>query len=582
MQVESIREVPPEAAYELIAHLRSHPRDAEREPAELAHELGLDPLFVERVLQAVDPPEAEAPDEIRLRISLRPLYDVVRVGLAHFDRITRRPLWFLLATILAGALLSVGLQQFTASARLSEFSRGFQLSLGSTALVLVTIFVLHMGLFFRHAKVRFALYGGFGLWLVLMPISVVGLWQTSETCRDQWLLVGLATFGVSLLCVFYAAIGAFCAVVGGWVQLRRLERYEERMSRQDLLARYFELQSRFRRATAAGVHSEAWEEWPMVAAFRRLPRRWSALLGLLLGLVTVLITGPLAVRAAGPGPNVPRLLTDATVTVLIFLVHLAIGFLCGSRKTALAASAAASVAAAIPALIPIVGFGPMYYIDPAHVVDLFTGTLFLLFVAWIAAVGSEVHARTLHQANLEQNDQASLTAEMLRIQWRLSDGAMNVCVLFVDVARSREMKFKVDPLAVQEWVGITCEGLGGRVHGTSGDGAVVAFRTCEDAFAASRRLQTELGDFNRRWNRLGKPFRLRIGLHVGHVAGDLNDVQFTDVIDVAAHLQTVAPVSGIAVSEKVAKALPDEDFVPLAREVDGHKVFLALNPVEDE
>jgi class 3 adenylate cyclase len=589
MQTETVQEVPPDSAYALIGHLRQYPRDTERDPADLARQFDLDPLFVERVLEAVDPPEAEPADEIRLRISLRPLLAAGRSALARFDRLTRRPLRFLLATFALGGALVLGLQVVSEGARLSEFSSGFRLTLVSTALVLVALAALHMTLYFRQAKVRYALYGGFALWVLLTPVSVLGVWHLSSLDERRHALVWITAIGVSILCLLYTGTGALCAVVGGWVQLRRIERREERMSRQDLLARYFELQARFRRATAAGVYDEPWEEWPVVARFRRLPRRWSALAGLSLGLVSVMITGPLALRPVGDVPNVPRLLMDAMVDVLTFLTHIAIGFLCARPKVALAASAAASVAAALATLLPVGVFGPWYYANPSHIVDVLAGGACFLFVAWVSALGAEVHARSIHQSNLAQNDQATLAAEMLRIQWRLSDGAMNVCVVVVDVARSRDMKANADPLDVeysfreyQDWVCEICEDRGGRVHSTAGDGAVVAFPTCEEAFAAARRLQTALPEFNRTVNRLPKPFRLRIGLHVGHVEGDLDEVQFTEVIDVAAHLQTAAPVSGIAVSAKVAAALKEANFVPLAREVDGHKVYLALSPVEEE
>lgn len=589
MQTESVQEVPAEAAFALIAHLRQHPRDAERPPSDLAEELGLDPAFVERVLDAVEPPDPDAAEEMRLRISLRPLYDAARKALHHFDRLTVRPLRFLFATIVFGALVTLGFQIFSQSAGLTEFSREFRLSLGWMTGVLVSLVALHMGLYFRQAKVRYAFYGAGAIWVLLVPISALGVFQETTHIQRQWLEIGLTAFGITLLCLLYAGGGALCAMIGGWFHLRRIERFEERMSRQDLLARYFELQTRFRRATSAGVYGEAWEEWPMVRAFRRLPRRWSAGLGILLGLVTVLITGPLAVRTVGMSGVVARNLTDSMVNVLTFLAHLGIGFLCAKPRTAVGASLAASVAGALPFLLPIGIFGPSHFFSVANVIEPLTWGLILMGVAWVAGHGGEVRARSMHQANLAQNDQATLAAEMLRIQWRLSDGATNVCVLFVDVARSRDMKAKADPLTVefsfreyQEWVKMTCESRDGRVTSTSGDGAVVAFPTPEAAFSAARRLQTDVAEFNRRWNRLSKPFRLRVGLHLGHVTGDLDEVQFTDVIDVAAHMQEAAPVSGIAVSARVAKALPGEEFVPLAREVDGHKVFLALNPVEDE
>lgn len=589
MQTESVREVPPEAAFALIAHLRQFPRDAERPPSELAEELGLDVAFVERVLDAVDVPDFDESEEARFRISLRPLYDGFLRAVQRFDRITVRPLRFLFATIFFGAAVVLALQSLTQSAGLTEFSREFRLTLGWTMAVLVGLVALHMALYFRQAKVRFALYGAAALWVLLVPISAVGVFQETAPAQRPWLEIGLTAFGITLLCLVYAGGGAMFAMLGGWFQLRRLERFEERMSRQELLSRYFELQTRFRRATSSGVYGEAWEEWPAIRAFRRLPRRWSAGLGFLLGLIIVLITGPLAGRTAGMSGVVVRNLTDSMVTVIAFLIHLAIGFLCAKPSKAVGASVAASVCGSLAFLLPIGLYGPTYYFNGTNLISPLTTGLFLAAVAWVAGHGGESRSRAMHETNLAHNDQATLAAEMLRIQWRLSDGATNICVLFVDVARSRDMKATADPLTVefsfreyQEWVRMTCEARDGRVTSTSGDGAVVAFRTPESAFSAARRLHSDLAEFNRRWNRLSKPFRLRIGLHLGHVSGDLDEVQFTDVIDVAAHMQEAAPVSGIAVSAKVAKALPGEDFVPLAREVDGHKVFLALNPLEDE
>jgi class 3 adenylate cyclase len=120
------------------------------------------------------------------------------------------------------------------------------------------------------------------------------------------------------------------------------------------------------------------------------------------------------------------------------------------------------------------------------------------------------------------------------------------------------------------------------VHSTAGDGAVVAFPSCTEGFAAAKRIQTDIEDFNRETNRLGSPFRLRVGLHVGRVAGELEKVQFTEVIDIAAHVQTVAPVGGIAMTELVAEQLGGEPAVQLKDPVDGHTVMLVLNPTVDQ
>jgi class 3 adenylate cyclase len=218
----------------------------------------------------------------------------------------------------------------------------------------------------------------------------------------------------------------------------------------------------------------------------------------------------------------------------------------------------------------------------------YVGGWLLVAVAWAAQIGARMQASAERNESLRRNDQATIVAEMLRIQWRLSDHRTIVCVLVVDAAKSSEMKANADPLAVeysfreyQDWIEAICEPNGGRVHNTAGDGAVVAFRDCRRAFDSARKLQTDLPRFNQEVNRLSTPFRLRVGLHVGQVAGELDEVEFTEVIDIAAHVQAVAPISGIAATDDVVTALEGEEFVPLAKTVDGHGVSLALNPIED-
>ncbi|HTQ08595.1 MAG TPA: adenylate/guanylate cyclase domain-containing protein, partial [Fimbriimonadaceae bacterium] len=188
--------------------------------------------------------------------------------------------------------------------------------------------------------------------------------------------------------------------------------------------------------------------------------------------------------------------------------------------------------------------------------------------------------KAARETNLQRNDQATLLAEMVRIQWKLSNEAASVCVMVVDAAKSSEMKAAADPLTVeysfreyQEWIENVSAEHGGRVHSTAGDGAVVAFTDCEQALVAARDLQRDVSRFNRTVNRLSMPFRLRIGLHTGEVAGDINKIQFTEVIDIAAHIEKACPIGGIAVTDAVAEKLAADYFRDLEAEIDGHRVF---------
>lgn len=147
------------------------------------------------------------------------------------------------------------------------------------------------------------------------------------------------------------------------------------------------------------------------------------------------------------------------------------------------------------------------------------------------------------------------------------------------------MKADADPLeaewtfrAYQKFIEDLSARFGGRVHSTAGDGAVVYFDDCTRAFCAARTIQTEVGDFNLNVSRLKAPFRLRIGLHCGTVAGELEKVEFTEVIDIAAHVESHSQVGGILVTDPVATHLEGEALAELKETIDGYKVYMALNP----
>jgi len=176
-------------------------------------------------------------------------------------------------------------------------------------------------------------------------------------------------------------------------------------------------------------------------------------------------------------------------------------------------------------------------------------------------------------------ERASLIAEVVRIQRRLEARPAHVCVMVVDVAGSTNMKDTANPLlaeysfrAYQRWIEETCIPFGARIHSTAGDGAVLAFDSCKRGVAAARRLRDTLAEFNSTSNQLPVPFRVRIGIHVDTVAGDLRDVQFSKVIDIAAHTEGLSPINGVALTEPVAKRLQGESLQAYG-EVDGYKVF---------
>jgi class 3 adenylate cyclase len=581
-------EAAPQAATALIAHLRERPEDASRNPSDLAAEFGLSPGFVRNVLASAGPAVKREHHHFHLDLDLSIARRAGRKVVAVFDKATAEPMpfvaWTTLACVIFVSLVSLAANTVTWRLFARSEVNTFGAILGLSAMF--ATFLLHMICYFRKAMVRYALQGGLFVWVVLAVVFLVNYWheQSAHDPRSVFLAQLVLIFVTMIVGSVYAALGSLVTILGGWTRLKIEERQEEQLSRQDLLERYFELQSRLENSADSMVDDPSWSHWRTARFFHRRPIFCSVLIGLSVSLPIALLTALSASRPTGIESAEAFLfeILQATFVLLLVPAYIFIGFFSRGVPEALFNALAGRMAALATVIIPLALEAPPRF------GFFLINTVSALLLAWIAQVGSKMQSSAHRSESLRRNDQATVVAEMLRIQWRLSDHRSLICVLSVDAARSSEMKAHADPLAVeysfreyQDWIDSICKQFGGRVHSTAGDGAVVAFRDCREAFNAARRMQTDLPRFNREDNRLPSPFRLRIGLHVGQVAGDLDEVVFTEVVDIAAHVQAAAPVSGIAVTYDVATALEDQEFIPLAKTVDGHSVSLALNPIED-
>jgi pSer/pThr/pTyr-binding forkhead associated (FHA) protein len=96
----------------------------------------------------------------------------------------------------------------------------------------------------------------------------------------------------------------------------------------------------------------------------------------------------------------------------------------------------------------------------------------------------------------------------------------------------------------------------GQVLNSNGDEVMAFFEAADDALAGARLILTGLTGFNREENLLADPFRVRIGIHTGRSAVDLESgIAYSPVLDGAGHLQKAAPVGGLLVSEETYRAL---------------------------
>ena len=96
----------------------------------------------------------------------------------------------------------------------------------------------------------------------------------------------------------------------------------------------------------------------------------------------------------------------------------------------------------------------------------------------------------------------------------------------------------------------------GRILNSNGDEVMAFFDSADAAVGCARALLSALAVWNARENLLERSFRVRIGIHTGRSAVDLQSgVAYSPVLDVAGHLQKNAPIGGVLISEATHTAL---------------------------
>lgn len=196
----------------------------------------------------------------------------------------------------------------------------------------------------------------------------------------------------------------------------------------------------------------------------------------------------------------------------------------------------------------------------------------LLPIVALGALGGGAAKRLLNRnlTKLGLKDAADERQELLRqlveLQDKLRTGEQSVTFLSIDVVGSTRMKEGAEPLAIEytfseyhRYVETIVKRYAGRVHSTAGDGVTCAFEDADKAFRAARNIQSGLIELNTHRNKIGTPIKLRIGMHAGTVIAPTQDIQslnFAHVIDIAAHLQKVCPIGGVAVSEAALTGVP--------------------------
>ncbi len=622
------------AAQDLAQHLRDHPEDLTLGGAKLAEKFQLPRTFVDQVIQQVSQRRRQTNAAVLSRPididePIRSAFVRVFCWLKEFiKKLTDSPSRFVaittgatMAVVVVGVVVATRFSplaelQGTSLAQARSLVEAAQLGGNPGALeaakesltklealqsardqvilnlniFLFTVLLLHLVAYYRHALARNALVGtGIVGAIFIAGTSLVVL--LTPSAREESLLSRLvmSAVGGTMLSMLYCTLGVLAAVAGGYMRVRREDRQMRSLTRQQLLERLFEIQAKMEAGAAApSTTSKFWETGWVRQAQRRiyaLAAAASLAFSAISTLVSIAIWNTYQIRTATTFDQMPLVyvVSMAALSLIQFAMLISLGFLARRPMRALLVGVVSFASGSVPTLFAYQVLGHVQFAEYLQPTFIAQGGVFTLVMMLVGSFGAVVEERAERSRKLHESDPATLLAEMLQIQWRLAMKPTRVCVMVVDAVKSSLMKASADPFVVewsfreyQKWIEEIVTPFGGRVYKTMGDGAVVQFENCVSAFRAAQRLQTQVDSLNKERNRLKMPFRLRIGLHIGYVEGDLETVEFTEVIDIAAHVEKIAPIGSIAMTELVAQDLTDEQLVPLKDPVDGHSVYVAI------
>ncbi len=547
---------------EFAEHLRVNPNEGS-DPTQLAERFGIPVEVVREALLirsgGAGRRAASAPRDRGLKVDLAWLK-------GHLER---HPLWAIFGFSVAMA--------FPALLGLPARSYPWMYGL-CTLIVLVTAVVTS---YFR-GQLRYGLPAPFLVATGYMgTIQVISLVHASRfNLRSLQAAGGFLVAGTVVMGTVLAALTVGATFLGALARVRREAAEELRQDRLKLLEQVMQLQDRLETASpavAVDVSLRERLEWAR--------RNWVAIAAGV-GLISFAASGTIMSTVGFPdaamrtAPALLPLIAASLVMVFEFCLNLFAAFAAGSFLRGVASGLIIQAVGNLSWLIPS-DYGGLdrmvqYWTSSPLVWLYFAITLLLSGITGMAAA---VERRTYRQARIAVADQAAVLAEMVRLQQILSRGAASVCILAADVAGSTRMKQGEDVLrielsfrAFQDLVSRVVRAFDGRVFSTAGDGALAQFPDVAKAFAAAQELQAKLGEFNQKVNRLGSPFRIRIGLHYGEVHGDLEKAEFTQVIDVAAHVERASPEGGIALTASAAKELREVALEDGAEAIDGHSI----------
>lgn len=550
----------PQSMLDFASYLRDTHGVAEEDPAMLAARFGLPVDIVEESLQAVGKairkPEVKRKSKFKFSGPWRP----VRAFLHD------HPIW---TAIILGMLI------------VGSFVLGRYTDSAVPGIVGVSIAVISLVIAnFVRAQMRYAIATSF---IVTLPAVGLVTFRLAQTSDAAGITPGAIVSNMFSLLLILGIIVSFivmpAALIGGYRRMRHEANKEEKLDRFEMLQKIFALKSRLVEK-ASSEQTASRQLW-----FVKWRKKWllvAAGLGIGIGLSEAVIRLTIGMPDVGGEAVTPAQSLIALLLLLIVVTSsLVTGLIAGSWSKGIA-SGAIYTAVSIVTLGLILPNGFAIVMEPYQESPYALGVLLLNpMLGMVGGLGGAIETSAERKRRIATTDRAAVLSEIVRLQQALKTGAQDVCLMVVDAVGSTKMKLGADSYdieasfgALQNYIARKVAEFEGSVYSVAGDGAITKFDDAQSAYDCAFSVLADLNNFNDKFNRLGSPFELRIGIHSGHVPGDLDKVAFSRVIDVAAHMEKVAPVGGIASSGKAFLAIEGATLRKLDDKLDGEDVYV--------
>lgn len=548
-------------------YLRQHPTAVEADPGLVARDAGVPRELVMRAF-------GDSPRR-KIRWVSKPAPVWWQTTLDWFDRLTASPITFNAWTGAFFAMFAMLILPTVAS------------DIDRTAAALIGLLIawpVQLMCMYRHGKIRVAIVSGVIYYCAYLVSAVVRVFasnppmQPSEAGR---MLTVLLISGI-FISTIYLALGMAVSVLGAFAIQQRAASSLDHMSRQELIERLIEVQDRLAKSASFPQTERKIYRFPLFRDVRDNPFGWAIVLGVgLQGMQSAIEHMLSANFSSQASMRDPENIIFALMMLALSLA--AIGLVSYSTRPFWKSIAATAVCV-----------GSSVAVDMAtHHVPvgsewsaLVSGFGLSMLVGFIGAVGGQIEERAAYEGRVLANDSEALLSEFVELQRRLSPGTREVTIMVIDAERSSLMKANSDPLlaewsfrAYQQFLEKITVANGGEVFSTAGDGATMAFNGAEDALRAATIIQREIDSFNSDVNKLALPFRLRIGIHTGSIMGQIEKVQFAEVIDVAAHVEAACPAGGVTLSQASKDRLESVEVDAMNFQVDGQYLYTVNSAV---